>query len=91
MGVHMGYLQGADAVIDMLRRALSTTAGTFSLHVADTIETDTHCSAVIEWSAEKNGKTIHGRELAVYGFRDGKIFEANFFAANISDDEAFWA
>lgn len=91
VGEHMGVLEGADDVIDMLERALRATSGTFTLNVADTAETKTHCSAVIKWSAVKNGTSIHGEELAVLGFREGKIFEASFFAANISNDEAFWA
>lgn len=90
VGNHMGHLQGADAVVDMFKRALATTAGTFSLRVAETVETETHCAAVIEWKADKNGRTIHGREMAVYGFREGRIYEANFFAANIGNDQAFW-
>lgn len=91
VGKHMGVLEGVDAVIDMVRRALATTGGTFTLHVAETVETETHCSAVIAWSANKGGKTINGKEMAVFGFKNGLIQEAYFFASNISNDEAFWA
>ncbi len=91
VGAHMGMLQGADAVIDMVRRALATTGGTFRLSVMETVETTTHCSAVIAWSAEKHGKLIEGREMAVFGFKGGVIREAYFFAADIAHDEAFWA
>jgi len=87
----MGVLDGADAVIDMIRRALATTGGSFSLDVVETIETATHCSAVIRWSANKGGKTITGQELAVFGFQGGLIQEPYFFASNILNDEAFWA
>ncbi|MDR6129024.1 ketosteroid isomerase-like protein [Sphingomonas sp. SORGH_AS802] len=90
VGDHMGHLQGADAVVDMLKRALATTGGTFSLRVVSTIETGSHCAAVIAWSADKNGRTIRGQEMAVFGFESGKITEAVFFASDIRNDQAFW-
>src|SRR5271168_3385854 len=89
VGRHMGILDGIDAVIDMIGRALATTGGSFSLTVVETVETATHCSAVILWSAEKAGRTISGQEMAVFGFKDGLIQEAYFFASDISNDEAF--
>lgn len=91
VGKHMGVLEGIDAVIDMIQRALATTGGTFSLSVAETVETATQCSAVIAWSADKGGTTITGQEMAVYGFKNGLIEEAYFFASNLANDEAFWA
>ena len=90
VGDHMGVLDGRDAVIDMIGRALETTGGTFDLTVADTIETSTHVAATIDWTAEKGGRTIAGRELAVYEIRHGRIASAWFHAANIADDEEFW-
>ena len=90
VGNHMGHLRGADAVVDMLKRALATTGGTFSLRVASTVETGSHCAAVIEWSADKGGRTVRGQELAVFGFEGARIAEASFFAADISNDQAFW-
>lgn len=90
VGDHMGCLRGADAVVDMLKRALAATDGTFSLRVASVVETQSHCAAVIEWSADKNGKTIQGQEMAVFGFKGGSIAEASFFASDITNDQAFW-
>ena len=91
VGDHMGLLIGPDAVIDMIERALATTGGTFSLRVASVVETASHCAALIEWSATKPDRVIEGRELAVYGVRDGLIVSAAFFPEDIGDDEAFWA
>ena len=90
VGDHMGDLQGVAVVLDMLERALATTDNTFSLRVASTVETGSHCAAVIEWSADKGGRTIRGQELAVYRFVDGQIAEASFFASDIKNDQAFW-
>ena len=87
----MGFLEGADAVLTMLRKAYETTKGTFRLEVTQTIESGNHCSAVVQWKAEKNGKIIHGQELAVFGVVNGLISEAYFFSSNIKSDEQFWA
>ena len=91
VGNHMGELRGADAVIDMMERALATTGGTFSLAVAQGIELEGHCSVIVNWSAEKAGQTIRGRELATYSVADGKITFAHFLPENIQHDNAFWA
>ena len=90
VGDHMGALRGRAAVLDMIRRALGTTGGTFDLSVAGTTETGSHVAASIAWSAEKDGRRIEGRELAVYEVRDGRIAAARFRPENIADDRAFW-
>jgi ketosteroid isomerase-like protein len=90
VGAHMGVLEGRDAVLDMIRRAQETTGGTFDLSVTSTVETLSHVAAVIDWSADKDARPIHGQELAVFEIRDGCITSAWFHAANLADDEAFW-
>lgn len=90
VGAHMGELQGRDAVLDMIRRALDTTGGTFDLTVASTVETRSHVAAAIEWSADKGDRRIAGRELAVFEVRDGCILWARFHPDNLADDRAFW-
>lgn len=90
VGGHMGELRGRDAVLDMIRRALATTGGSFDLRVTATVETGSHVAALIAWSAEKGGGRIEGRELAVYEVRDGRIVAARFHPENIADDRTFW-
>ncbi len=90
VGAHMGALHGCDAVLDMIRRALETTGGSFDLAVASTVETGRHVAASIEWSADKEGRRIEGRELAVFEVRDGRIVSARFHADDLADDREFW-
>ncbi len=90
VGPHMGRLFGAEAVLDMIRRAQATTGGTFRLEVVNTVETRTHCAALIAWSAERDGGAVRGRELAVFGVADGRIVSARFHPDDITDDLAFW-
>ena len=91
VGSHMGELRGADAVIDMIARALETTAGTFSLGIAEVLEVQGHCSVLIEWSAQKRTEVIKGRELAVFSIVDERIVFAQFLPENIADDNVFWS
>ncbi|MBD0272996.1 MAG: nuclear transport factor 2 family protein [Acetobacteraceae bacterium] len=91
VGAHMGRLSGAEAVLDMIRRARAATGGTFRLAVVETVETRTHCAALVAWSAERDGGgAVHGRELALFGVSGGRIVSARFHPENISDDRAFW-
>ena len=90
VGGHMGFLEGRDAVLDMIRRALDTTGGSFELQVISTVETSTHVAATIGWSAVKGGCRIEGQELAVFEVREERIVAAWFHPGDIADDEAFW-
>jgi ketosteroid isomerase-like protein len=90
VGGHMGRLRGAEAVLGMIRRAQEATGGTFRLAVLETIETRTHCAALVAWSADRDGRTIRGRELAVFGVAGGRIVSACFHPEDIADDRAFW-
>lgn len=90
VGDHMGELNGVEAVIDMMTRALAATGGTFSLQVAETLEIAGHCSAIIEWRADKGDQVLSGREMAVFSLKNGQIAFALFLPENISNDEAFW-
>ncbi len=90
IGAHMGERRGRDAVLDMIRRALDTTDGSFALAVASTAETGRHVAAAIEWCADKGGRRIEGRELAVFEVRDGCIQSARFHPDDLADDLAFW-
>lgn len=90
VGGHMGLLRGAEAVLDMMRRAQAATGGSFRLSVTETLATGSHCAALIAWSATRAGRRIEGRELAVLGWREGCIVTAAFHPENIADDHAFW-
>ena len=90
VGNHMGFLEGPEAVIDMIGRALEATDGSFELAVSRTVETGSHVAALIVWSATREGREIEGRELALYEVQDGCIASAWFYPEDIADDLAFW-
>lgn len=88
---HTGTLRGADAVLVMIREAGRLTGGAFELRVSEAVAHGEQVAAFIDWSATRDGKTLEGKEIAVYRIRHDKITEAHFHQNNIDDDEEFWS
>lgn len=87
---HTGDLHGSEAVLGMIREAQRITNGAFRLIPREVMAHGEHAVALIDWSAERNGERIEGKEVAVYRVRDGKVVEASFHLDNPAADEAFW-
>lgn len=87
---HTGDLHGIDAVMAMIQEAQSLASGTFSLTPREIVANGEHAVAMIDWSARRNGKSLEGREVAVYRIRGGKIIEASFHQDGQSKDAEFW-
>ena len=90
-GEHTGELRGAEAVLGMIREAQRLTGGTFRLRVREAVEHGEQVVALMDWSSARGGKTLEGKEVAVYRVRGGKIVEAHFHPDNPEHDEEFWA
>ncbi|CAA9465518.1 MAG: hypothetical protein AVDCRST_MAG25-1479 [uncultured Rubrobacteraceae bacterium] len=89
-GEHTGDLSGPDAVLAMMRDARERTGGTFRLRPREIVANGEHSVALVEWSAEREGRTLEGREVAVYRVRNGKIVEAHFHQDDQALDRQFW-
>ncbi len=85
-----GDLHGSEAVLGMIREAQRITNGAFRLIPREVMAHGEHAVALIDWSAERDGERIEGKEVAVYRVRDGKVVEASFHLDNPAADEAFW-
>ena len=88
---HTGDLRGVDAMLGMIREAGWLTGSTFELRVSEAVAHGEQVAAFIDWSATRDGKTLEGKEIAIYRIRDDKIVEAYFHQDNIGDDEEFWS
>lgn len=88
---HTGDLRGAEAVLGMIREARRLTEGTFELRVRAALGHGEQVVALIDWSSTRAGRTLVGREVAVYRVREGRILEATFHPDNLEHDEEFWA
>ena len=85
-----GNLHGSEAVLGMIREAQRITGGTFCLVPREVLVHGGQVAAFIDWSAERDGRRIEGREIAVYRVRDGQIVEAFFHVDDPDDDREFW-
>lgn len=85
-----GNLRGPDAVLDMIREAQHITDGTLRPVPRKVLAHGDQVVAFIDWSAERDGGRIEGKEVAVYRVRNGKIAEAFSHVDDPEDDREFW-
>ena len=89
-GEHTGDLHGPDAVLAMIRDARERTGGTFKLRPREIVANGEHAVALVDWSAERDGEVLEGKEVAVYRVREGKIIEVHFHQDDQDLDRQFW-
>ncbi len=75
---YSGDYRGPDAVVELLRKLLAVTEGTFELVPEAFVCSEAHTAALVRWWAERGGRRSEGSEIAVYRFRDGRIAEVWF-------------
>ena len=89
---HGGDLYGLDAVFrDVFDRAGELTGGSTRLTPVDVLANDERAVAIVDWSSTYRGRTMHGRELAHYEIRKGRIVEAWFYPWDKAASDAFFA
>jgi ketosteroid isomerase-like protein len=89
---HGGDLVGVDAVFrDVFEKAGELTGGTTRFLLQDVIADDDLAVALVYWSSSYRGRTMAGKEVAIYRIREGKIVEAWFHPADKAASDAFFA
>ena len=89
-GGHTGDLDSPDGVLAIIRDARGRTGGTFKLVPREIVANGEHAVALVDWSAVRHGKTLEGKEVAVYRVRDGKVVEVHFHQDDQDLDRQFW-
>ena len=82
---YLGTLRGREAVMSAIRQSMAETHGTFSLRVTDLLASDDHVVALVDFSAERHGRRMGGREIGVFQVADGRIREVWFYTAEDPD------
>lgn len=82
---YLGTLHGREAVMNAIRQSMAETEGTFSLRVTDLLASDDHVVALVDFSAERHGGRMSGREIGVFKVADGQITEVWFYTAEDPD------
>ena len=78
---YLGTLNGREAVMDAIRQSMVETEGTFKLVLTDVLSSDEHVVALVDFSAERHGGWMSGREIGVFRVSDGLITEVWFYTA----------
>jgi ketosteroid isomerase-like protein len=78
---YLGTLHGREAVIGAIRMSVDQTHGTFRLAVGDLLASEDHVVALVDFSAERHGQRLVGREVGVFRVENGLIQEVWFYAA----------
>ena len=88
---HGGDLVGADGVLaEIVEAAGALTSGSTRLTLQDIAADGPLVVALVRWSATMHGRTMEGREAAVYKVSDGQIVEAWFHPADQAASDAFF-
>ena len=77
-GVLTGDYEGRDAILGFLGRLMEETGGTFKTEVHNVVADDDHAVALLDVTATRNGKSVAGKQAAVYHIQNGQSTEAWF-------------
>ena len=78
---YLGSIHGREAVVAAIAHSMDETGGAFRLTLTDLLASDDHVVALVDFSAEREGSRLTGREVGVFRVRDGLIEEVWFYAA----------
>src|SRR4051794_7737026 len=82
---YLGTLRGRDAVMSAIRQSMAETHDTFSLRVTDLLASEAHVVALVDFTAERHGGRMSGREIGVFKVDHGRITEVWFYTAEDPD------
>jgi tRNA(Leu) C34 or U34 (ribose-2'-O)-methylase TrmL/ketosteroid isomerase-like protein len=88
---YTGVHRGPDAVVEGMHRAtLEATGGTFRLELEQTTRHGPLVVCHVRWSATRHGRSMTGREVAVYRIAGGQVVEACFHLDDPDATDAFF-
>lgn len=90
-GLISGDYHGHDGVAAFFTKAQQLANGTMRVELHDIAATNDHTFAIQTNRAERDGKTLAARAVAVFHVRDGKAAEVWFFTNSQYDNDAFWS
>ncbi len=85
-----GEYRGKDSVMAFFGKLMEETGGTFRLAVHDIAATDRHALAIVDFHAERKGKSIDSHAIHVWHLRDGRAEIFRSVAIDPYGDDAFW-
>jgi uncharacterized protein len=86
-----GDYKGFDQVMEFFGKLMQETGGTFKLDVHDILANDEHTVALVEATAERNGKRLSQKVAHVFHQTDGKVTEFWGFAEDTAVGDEFFS
>ena len=84
--------RGIDDVLGLFGTIFTQTDGTFRNTLEDVIANEDATVVISHLHAERKGKVIDQKQVAVYrADTDGKVTEATFFGGDTTQFDAFWS
>jgi uncharacterized protein len=87
---HSGDYRGRHEIIELLKKLVGVTEGTFQLVPEAFLNSAEHSAVFVRWWAERDSRRSEGNEIAVYRFHNGLIADAWFYVDGY-EPEAFSA
>jgi uncharacterized protein len=85
-----GDHRGVEAVLGFFGRTMELTGGTFRVEVHDVVANDEHVVGLNSVAAQRDGKTLDGRNALVFHVRNGRATEVwQFWEDQYAADEFF--
>lgn len=90
-GLISGDYHGHDGVVAFFTKAQQLANGTMRVQLHDIAATNDHTFAIQTNRAERDGKTLEARAVAVFDVRDDKAAEVWFYTNSQYDNDQFWS
>ncbi len=86
-----GDYHGHDGVIAFFAKLMDLSGGTFKLSVHDITASDGHVMAIVDLTAERDGRSWDNNGVHVWHLTDGKVVEFRAIAVDPYLDDEFWS
>ena len=86
-----GDYEGVEAVLGLLGTLAERSGGTFRAEVHDLLASDQHAVALLQVTAERNGRKVDAPVVHVAHVRDGRVAEIWVHPRDIHVLDEFWA
>ncbi len=86
-----GDYHGHDGVIAFFTKLMEVSGGTFKLDVHDITASDGHQIAIVDLTAERDGRPYEGNSVHVWHLADGKVAEFRAIPVDPYLDDEFWS
>jgi ketosteroid isomerase-like protein len=87
-----GHYKGIAEVLDFFGRIFTETNGTFRNTIDEVIATEDTVVVIAQVNAERGGKTIDAKQVAVYrNDADGRVTDASFYGDDTTQFDDFFS